>query len=127
MWTVPRFRTVSAESRCAPATSSRQPPRVIGVGGGPGGAGKSLLTVSLGVYLAQLGGSVIIADVDPASAGLHTMLGLDPQRRPSTGDVDEPMSQTIATSIPGLLLMPAPDPSGGPVRANQRLKWLTKV
>src|SRR5215470_20030717 len=74
---------MSLESRTTSSSSSKQAPRVISVGGGPGGVGKSLLTVNLSVYLAQLGRSVIIADVDPASAGLHTMLGLDPQRRPS--------------------------------------------
>jgi flagellar biosynthesis protein FlhG len=131
---------MSDESRSS-AASSRQAPRVISVGGGPGGAGKSLLTVNLGVYLAQLGRSVIIADADPASAGLHTMLGLDPQRRPSPNGwsagrssrppadaEDEPAITPIPTSIPGLVLMPpAHDPSGAPARAGQKNRWLGKV
>src|SRR5439155_23204322 len=45
---------MSEESRPNNAAPSQKTPRVISVGGGPGGAGKSLLTVNLGVYLAQL-------------------------------------------------------------------------
>jgi flagellar biosynthesis protein FlhG len=130
--------TDESRSSAAPA---RPAPRVISVGGGPGGAGKSLLTVNLGVYLAQLGRSVIIADVDPASAGLHTLLGLDPQRRvspngwsggrssaPPPDTDDEPTVEPITTSIPGLVLMPpAHDPTGAPARVGQKTRWLGKV
>src|SRR5262249_4524277 len=76
-------RAVPAEPHPPPPRGS---PRVIAIGGGPGGAGKSLLTVNLGVYLAQLGRNVIIADVDPAGGGLHTMLGLDPTPPPKPAD-----------------------------------------
>jgi flagellar biosynthesis protein FlhG len=129
---------MSDESRSS-AAPARPAPRVISVGGGPGGAGKSLLTVNLGVYLAQLGRSVIIADADPASAGLHTMLGLDPQRRvpapwvgrssaPPPDTDEEPNAEPITTSIPGLVLMPpAHDPSGAPSRGGQKNRWLGKV
>jgi MinD-like ATPase involved in chromosome partitioning or flagellar assembly len=51
--------------------------------------GKSLLTVNLGVYLAQLGRSVIVADADPAGACLHTMYGLDTFPGSQAGDLDE--------------------------------------
>jgi len=119
--------TMSDESRSTSAPSGKSP-RVISVGGGPGGAGKSLIAVNLGVYLAQLGRSVIIADLDPASAGLHTMLGLDPERRATSEGDEEPRSEPIATSIPGLVLLPpAHDPSGAPGRASQKARWLTKV
>lgn len=120
--------TMSVESRTTSSSSSRQVPRVISVGGGPGGAGKSLLTVNLGVYLAQLGRSVIIADVDPASAGLHTMLGIDPQRRPTPDADDVRPPEPIATSIPGLVLLPpAHDPSGAPARPGQKTRSLGKM
>ncbi|HKQ67714.1 MAG TPA: helix-turn-helix domain-containing protein [Polyangiaceae bacterium] len=116
------------ETRSSTAPSARGAPRVIAVGGGPGGAGKSLLTVNLGVYLAQLGRSVIIADVDPAGAGFFTMLGLDPQPVAGQSDDDEPKSSPVATSIPGLLLMPSVyDPSGALLRSGKKARWLGKV
>jgi len=101
---------------------------VISVGGGPGGAGKSLLTVNLGVYLAQLGRSVIVADVDPAGSGLHTMLGLDPPSRPTPEDNAELKADPIATAIPGLVLMPpAYDPGGALLRSGKKARWLGNV
>src|SRR5688500_484243 len=49
---------------------------VIAVGGGRGGAGKSIVAVNLAVYLAQLGRKVLLIDADPSGAELHTVLGL---------------------------------------------------
>ena len=74
-----RSKPMSDDSRSSTASPPRGSPRVISIGGGPGGAGKSLLAVNLGVYLAQLGRNVVVADVDPAGAGLHTLLGIDPK------------------------------------------------
>ena len=54
--------------------------RTIAVGGGRGGVGKSVLAVNLGVYVAQLGRSVLLIDADPAGAALHTVLGIEPTR-----------------------------------------------
>src|SRR4051812_50097857 len=51
--------------------------RTIAVGGGRGGVGKSVLAANLGVYVAQLGRSVLLIDADPAGAALHTVLGID--------------------------------------------------
>src|SRR5882757_9841405 len=51
--------------------------RTIAIGGGRGGVGKSVLAANLGVYVAQLGRSVLLIDADPAGAALHTVLGLD--------------------------------------------------
>ena len=60
-----------------PPSAHARTPRVLVVGGGRGGVGKSLLTVNLGVYLAQLGRRVLVADVDPAGSDLHGSLGLE--------------------------------------------------
>jgi flagellar biosynthesis protein FlhG len=51
--------------------------RVIVVGGGRGGVGKTLLSVNLGVYFAQLGRDVVVCDADPFGSNLHAVLGLD--------------------------------------------------
>lgn len=46
------------------------------VGGGKGGVGKSIVTLGLGVCLAELGKKVILIDGDLGGANLHTLLGL---------------------------------------------------
>ncbi len=50
--------------------------RVIAVGGGRGGVGKTLLSVNLAVYFAQLGRDVVLCDADPFGSSMHTVLGL---------------------------------------------------
>jgi flagellar biosynthesis protein FlhG len=80
------------------------------------------------VYLAQLGRNVVVADVDPSGAGLHTLLGIDPKRQPISEADEEPKSEPIATSIPGLVLMPPVfDPGGALLRAGKKARWLGKV
>ena len=46
------------------------------IGGGKGGVGKSIVTLGLGVCLAELGKKVILIDGDLGGANLHTLLGL---------------------------------------------------
>lgn len=46
------------------------------VGGGKGGVGKSIVTLGLGVCLADLGKKVILLDGDLGGANLHTLLGV---------------------------------------------------
>ena len=50
--------------------------KVIAVGGGKGGIGKSLISANLGVELAQAGAKVILVDADLGGANLHTCLGM---------------------------------------------------
>jgi len=51
--------------------------RILTVGGGKGGTGKSLITASLGICLADKGNDVLLIDADLGTANLHTFLGLD--------------------------------------------------
>ncbi|MGQ9687672.1 MAG: P-loop NTPase [Desulfobaccales bacterium] len=46
------------------------------VGGGKGGVGKSIVTLGLGVCLAELGKKIILIDGDLGGANLHTLLGV---------------------------------------------------
>ncbi len=55
---------------------SERPVRVIAVGGGKGGVGKTLLTSSLAIALARLGRKVAVVDADLGGANLHTVLGI---------------------------------------------------
>lgn len=50
--------------------------KVIAVGGGKGGIGKSLISANLGVHLASRGAKVVLVDADLGGANLHTCLGI---------------------------------------------------
>jgi flagellar biosynthesis protein FlhG len=65
-----------------PAVSrARRRGRIIAVGGGKGGVGKSLVTSSLGISLARHGRKVVVVDADLGGANLHTCLGLTSPER----------------------------------------------
>lgn len=50
--------------------------QIIAVGGGKGGVGKSFVSSSLAIFLAQLGFDTIAVDLDLGGANLHTYLGV---------------------------------------------------
>ena len=62
------------------AEGKRSPTRVIAVGGGKGGIGKTSLTVGLGLCLAAMKYSVVLADCDLGGANMRTVLGLPEPR-----------------------------------------------
>src|SRR5438874_2646824 len=51
--------------------------RVIAVGGGKGGIGKSLIASNLAIELARRGKRVVLLDADLGGANLHTCLGVE--------------------------------------------------
>jgi flagellar biosynthesis protein FlhG len=69
----PALRAVPAQPKPRASKSARG--RIIAVGGGKGGVGKSLVTSSLGICLAQHGKKVVVVDADLGGANLHTCLG----------------------------------------------------
>lgn len=127
-----------AELEAGPARSARPEPdkqrfargrHVIAVGGGRGGVGKSLLSVNLGVYFAQLGRSVVLCDADPSGSNLHSMLGLPDPPLTTREEEDEGAAQPIATPVPGLRLMPiAYDAlTTTPARPTRRSRGLSRL
>lgn len=50
--------------------------KVIAIGGGKGGIGKSLVSANLGIALASRGATVVMVDADLGGANLHTCLGV---------------------------------------------------
>jgi flagellar biosynthesis protein FlhG len=81
-----------------PAPAPRGPPRprkqaprarrVLSVGGGKGGIGKSLISANLAIALANRGQRVVLVDADLGGANLHTTLGLDLPRRTLSDFID---------------------------------------
>jgi len=60
----------------APPRPKTRARRIVAVGGGKGGIGKSLVSANLGIALAQRGSSVILVDADLGGANLHSCLGV---------------------------------------------------
>jgi flagellar biosynthesis protein FlhG len=103
--------------------------RVIVVGGGRGGVGKTLLTVNLGVYFAQLGREVVVCDADPFGSNLHAVLGLDSPPLVSTTAVEEGTAELVSSTVPGLRILPtAYDPmTATPVRTSRSAAFLKQL
>lgn len=59
------------------ADSGRPPGLVVGVVGGSGGVGASVLTVALAMVAAASGDDAVAVDLDPRGAGLGVVAGLD--------------------------------------------------
>jgi len=103
---------------------------VIAVGGGRGGVGNSVLAVNLATYLAQLGRMVVLVDADPSGGQLHTMLGVElSQSTPSPDDKEKDDLATVATPIPGLLLLPQRYTVGStvPLRPGRKPRWAREL
>lgn len=67
----PRVRQASRKARAR---------RIVAVGGGKGGIGKSMVSANLGIALARRGSRVILVDADLGGANLHTCLGVSQPR-----------------------------------------------
>ncbi len=105
-------------------------PRLIAVGSGKGGAGKTLTVANVGIFLATLGKRVVVADVAFGSAALHTFVGLERPRRTlrelwQRGGTNELSELVTPTPIPGLSLVTGEvepsAPGGAPAEYMHRL------
>ncbi len=80
--TLKLVRTLPEEPVRRPVVPARRRlRRVVSVGGGKGGIGKSLISANLGIELARRGKQVVLVDADLGGANLHTTLGIDLPRR----------------------------------------------
>lgn len=57
-------------------TNASRKPRILSVGGGKGGVGKSLVATNLAVAIARLGQRVVLVDADLGAANLHAFFGI---------------------------------------------------
>ncbi len=51
-------------------------PKIVAVGGGKGGVGKSTISILLAMWFARMGKHTILMDVDLGGANLHTFMGI---------------------------------------------------
>ncbi len=106
---------------------------MIAIGAGRGGAGKSLVAVNLAVYLAQLGKLVVLVDADAGGSNLHCHFALgaasvEPDL--SEGGANAMRSALVATSVPGLSLLPAAHDAvtrGFALRAGRKVRWIAAL
>jgi flagellar biosynthesis protein FlhG len=111
-------------------TSELRVRRVIAIGGGRGGVGKSLVAGSLAVYFAQLGKSVVLVDGDATGGNLHAHFGIAASSAPEPDDPAALPQSLVATSIPGLSILPAPHDAVEPplaLRAGRKMRWLGRL
>jgi flagellar biosynthesis protein FlhG len=90
----------------APRSGAR---RVVSIGGGKGGIGKSLVSANLGIELARRGKRVVLVDADLGGANLHTTLGIDLPRRTLSDFIERKVARiedvVTPTGIPNLGLV----------------------
>ena len=83
--------------------------RVIAVGGGKGGIGKSLVSASVGIEMARRGLKVALLDFDLGGANLHTCLGIHQPTRTLSDfvlrKVDTLPEVLVPTGVPNLSLV----------------------
>ncbi|MBN1781643.1 AAA family ATPase [bacterium] len=65
------------------STENTEKVRVLALGGGKGGIGKTVLAASLGMGLAMLHKKVVLVDADLGGANLHRVLGMEHVRKSS--------------------------------------------
>jgi flagellar biosynthesis protein FlhG len=104
----------------------RAKPRVISVGGGKGGVGKSLVAANLAVAMARLGLRVTLVDADLGAANLHTLFGIHsvgPGLQSLLDHEIESLEQAaIATCIRGLHLVRGSSATVGAANLNHGQK-----
>lgn len=83
--------------------------RIIAVGGGKGGVGKSLVAASLGIELAGRGRRAVLVDCDLGGANLHTSLGVLPPKQTLSDFVSHRVERiedvVVPTGVPNLSLV----------------------
>ncbi len=90
-------------------TTGQAGPRVVAIGGGKGGVGKSLVAANVGIFLATLGKRVVLVDASFGAANLHIFAGV-PRPARSLAECFAPNGPAlaelaVATHVPGVRLI----------------------
>jgi len=73
-----RKKTIKVPPTPSVTSATDKTARIVSVGSGKGGVGKSVFVANLAAVLADTGQRVILVDTDLESANLHTLLGVRP-------------------------------------------------
>jgi flagellar biosynthesis protein FlhG len=99
----------SAARACGPAAPDAA--RMIAVGGGKGGVGKTFVTVNVAAAVAREGYEVVVVDGDLEGANVHTCFGIPPPPRSLADFVanrEEDLAKLLVeTGVPNLRLIAA--------------------
>lgn len=91
------------------AKLARKAGRIVAVGGGKGGVGKSVVVTSVATALGRRGRRVVVIDADLGAANLHTMLGICRPLRTLQSfldhEVDSLADVVIDDVVPGVSLI----------------------
>src|SRR5690349_22532426 len=84
-------------------------PRVVAIGGGKGGVGKSLVAANVGIFLATLGKRVVLVDGAFGAPNLHIFAGV-PRPARSLSEAFAPGGPSlpelaVPTHVPGVRLV----------------------
>jgi flagellar biosynthesis protein FlhG len=118
------------EDADAELENARGARRMLAIGGGRGGVGKSLIATNLAVYFAQLGKQVVLVDLDPTGANIHAQFGLSATAEPPEETTAELQKALVPTSVPGLSILPGAHDAIEPplqLRAGRKSRWLTRL
>ena len=128
-----RKETSSPSTIAHTKPGARPPARIVSVGGGKGGVGKSLVAANLAVAMAQAGRRVILVDADLGSANLHTLFGID-RTGPTlhalfTHRIGELAEALVATELPNLSIIPGSGAINGAANINhgQKARLLRQI
>ena len=89
--------------------AARRARKLIAIGGGKGGIGKSLVSANLGMALARRGAQVVLVDADLGGANLHTCLGVEQPTATLSDFVNNRVARledvVVETGVKGLKLI----------------------
>ncbi len=102
------------------------------IGGGKGGTGKSIITTTLGIYLAKQGKKVSLIDADLGGANLHSFLRIKKPKKSLTDFFEKksPLKEIIIkTGVPNLQLIVGDINTFNPtsIKYTQKLKFFRHI
>jgi flagellar biosynthesis protein FlhG len=102
------------------------------IGGGKGGTGKSIITTTLGIYLANHGKKVSLIDADLGGANLHSFLRIKKPKKSLTDFFEKksPLNEIIIkTGVPNLQLIVGDINTFNPtsIKYTQKLKFFRHI
>ncbi len=113
------------------ALSKRKVPRIVAIGGGKGGVGKSTVAANLALAIGRSGHRVALVDADLGAANLHTMLGASHPARTLADYIDhrvENLEEVMLQITPTVHLIPGTSrPGSANFAAAQKLRLVRAI